>query len=65
MGIPASRQASNCALADVAAKTAFVLGPEEGEAFLARHNLAALMIMHDRERRRLGPWVEQLVEGRI
>ena len=48
--------ASSCTQADVAAKTAFVLGPDEGTAFLVTNQLAALLIMRDGEQRRVGSW---------
>jgi len=39
--------ASTCEQAEVAAKGAFILGSEQGAAFLMRHNLAGLFIQQD------------------
>jgi thiamine biosynthesis lipoprotein len=51
--------ASRCMQADVAAKTAFVLGPERGAGFLISNHLSALLVMTSGERRSIGFWPEQ------
>jgi thiamine biosynthesis lipoprotein len=51
--------AARCVQADVAAKTAFVLGVDEGVGFLTRHRLAALMIGQDGQQCRVGTWLEE------
>jgi thiamine biosynthesis lipoprotein len=50
--------AARCAQADVAAKVALILGPCEGARFLERHHLAGLLVTHDGQLRRVGPWLE-------
>jgi thiamine biosynthesis lipoprotein len=48
--------ASSCAQADVAAKTAFILGPQDGRAFLLRYGLPALLVWPDGATEPVGPW---------
>jgi FAD:protein FMN transferase len=50
---------SACAQAEVAAKAAFILGPEEGARFLRRQNLTGLLIHENGRRTSVGDWPEQ------
>jgi thiamine biosynthesis lipoprotein len=47
--------APTCAQAEVAAKAAFLLGPEEGSRFLVEHGLAGLFVPGDGTARLAGP----------
>lgn len=57
--------APRCAQADVAAKTALVLGAEGGARFLAERGLTALLVTSDGERRPVGPWAGALQENAL
>ncbi|HEY8687424.1 MAG TPA: FAD:protein FMN transferase [Chloroflexota bacterium] len=48
--------ATSCVQADVAAKTAFILGAGDGRRFLSRHGLAALLVKPDGATERVGGW---------
>jgi FAD:protein FMN transferase len=48
--------AVTCAQAEVAAKVAFLLGPEGGSRFLAEHDLAGLFLSPDGTEHRAGHW---------
>ncbi|HEX8982895.1 MAG TPA: FAD:protein FMN transferase [Ktedonobacterales bacterium] len=48
--------AANCARAEVAAKTALILGPDEGVRFIEEIHLGALMIPESGEWRAVGMW---------
>lgn len=48
--------AARCAQAEVAAKATFVLGPEQGSAFLRERGLAALLVREDGGRQTVGAW---------
>lgn len=48
--------AAQCRQADIAAKVAFLLGVEEGSAFLLRHRMAGLMLLEDGSYVTVGPW---------
>lgn len=48
--------AAQCRQADIAAKVAFLLGVEEGSAFLQRHGLAGLMLLNNGSYVTVGPW---------
>lgn len=48
--------ARRCERAEVAAKAAFVLGPEAGAEFVASHGLAALFVLDSHECRFAGAW---------
>ncbi len=48
--------ASRCEQAEVAAKAAFVLGPEAGGRFLDANGLAGLFILEDGREIEVGPW---------
>jgi len=48
--------AVTCAQAEVAAKVAFLLGPEDGSRFLAGHDLAGLFLLPDGRELRAGRW---------
>ena len=50
--------AHRCAQAEVAAKTALLLGPEEGAAFLRHAGLSALIVDDAGARHRIGRWIE-------
>jgi thiamine biosynthesis lipoprotein len=52
----ASVAAPSCTRAEVAAKAAFLLGPEEGSRFLVQHGLAGLFIASDGTDRLAGAW---------
>lgn len=55
----ASVAARTCAQAEVAAKTALILGPIDGSVFLERHGLAALLSTTDGPPIRIGQWPSQ------
>jgi thiamine biosynthesis lipoprotein len=48
--------AASCRQAEVAAKTALLLGAEHGAAFLASHDLTGLLITDDDVTWRIGAW---------
>ncbi|MGH2407690.1 MAG: FAD:protein FMN transferase [Candidatus Limnocylindrales bacterium] len=48
--------AASCGQAEVAAKAAFLLGPDEGSSFLAGHGLAGLFLLPDGGERWAGRW---------
>ena len=48
--------AVTCAQAEVAAKVAFLLGPEDGSRFLDGHDLAGLFLLPDGSELRAGRW---------
>jgi thiamine biosynthesis lipoprotein len=48
--------AARCIQADVAAKTAFILGPHAGREFLDRHGLPALLVWPDGATESVGAW---------
>jgi FAD:protein FMN transferase len=48
--------AAQCRQADIAAKVAFLLGVEEGSAFLRLHGLAALLLLEDGSYVTVGSW---------
>ena len=48
--------AARCVQAEVAAKAAFILGPEQGSAFLRERSLAGLLIREDGGRQVVGAW---------
>lgn len=48
--------AGSCVAADVAAKTAFVRGPEAGKRYLVTHGLAGLLVFSDGRLEPVGPW---------
>lgn len=50
--------AQTCAQAEVAAKVAFILGPEAGARFLSRHALAGLLVREDGGTAGVGAWPE-------
>jgi thiamine biosynthesis lipoprotein len=50
--------AATCAQAEVAAKAAFLLGPEAGSRFLAGHGLTGLFLLPDGSEQRAGRWLE-------
>jgi thiamine biosynthesis lipoprotein len=54
--LTASVVAPTCRRAEVAAKTALLLGPEHGAAFLASHDLAGLLVTRDGSAWRVGAW---------
>jgi thiamine biosynthesis lipoprotein len=54
--LTASVVAPTCRQAEVAAKTALLLGPEHGAAFLASHDLAGLLVTRDGSAWRVGAW---------
>ncbi len=53
--------ADSCEQAEVAAKVAFLLGPEEGRAFLRRHSLAGLFVHEDGSWQSVAPWPTHLM----
>ncbi|WP_376793587.1 FAD:protein FMN transferase [Thermogemmatispora sp.] len=55
--------ADRCEQAEVAAKVAFILGPEAGPAFLRRHALAGLFVHEDGSWQSVAPWPDQLMAG--
>lgn len=54
--ISASVAAPTCAQAEVAAKVAFLLGPEQGSRFLSEHGLSGLFLAPDGGERLAGRW---------
>ncbi|MBX5449802.1 FAD:protein FMN transferase [Thermogemmatispora sp.] len=48
--------ADRCEQAEVAAKVAFILGPDQGPAFLRRHGLAGLLVYEDGRWESVAPW---------
>ncbi len=54
--------ASTCEQAEVAAKVAFLLGPEQGRDFLERRGLAGLLVGLNGEWRSAGPWPGELMQ---
>ena len=54
--------ASTCEQAEVAAKVAFLLGPEQGRDFLQRRGLAGLLVGLDGEWISAGPWPGELMQ---
>lgn len=48
--------AGSCMEADVAAKTAFIRGPEGGARYIEESGLAGLMVMRDGTQLPVGPW---------
>jgi thiamine biosynthesis lipoprotein len=48
--------AGRCEQAEVAAKVAFLLGPEDGKTFLHKHGLAGLFLFEDGEWTTAGSW---------
>lgn len=48
--------AATCAQAEVAAKAAYLLGPEEGSSFLEQRGLTGLFLLPDGGERRVGRW---------
>jgi FAD:protein FMN transferase len=55
--------ATRCVQADVAAKTAFILGADEGRDFLSSHGLAALLIKSDGATECVGAWPAETASG--
>jgi thiamine biosynthesis lipoprotein len=53
--------ANRCEQAEVAAKVAFILGPEAGPTFLRRHSLAGLFIHEDGSWQSVAPWPTHLM----
>ncbi|WP_069805271.1 FAD:protein FMN transferase [Thermogemmatispora onikobensis] len=53
--------ADRCEQAEVAAKVAFILGPEEGPAFLRRHGLAGLFVHEDGGWQSVASWPTHLM----
>jgi thiamine biosynthesis lipoprotein len=49
--------ARSCAQAEVAAKAAFLLGPDDGARFLTERGLAGLFLTPEGHELRVGPWV--------
>ena len=71
-GMPASSNlwsvtvvAARCEQAEVAAKVAFILGPEKGKAFLQEHQLAGLFVDMDDRWETVGPWPIHLVRKQL
>jgi thiamine biosynthesis lipoprotein len=54
----ASVAAPSCRAAEVAAKAALLLGPEQAAFFLAAHRLSGLLVMHDGRSWNIGNWKE-------
>ena len=54
--------ADRCEQAEVAAKTAFILGAREGAEFLHTHQLAGLIIRKDGTWQAVGPWPLSIME---
>jgi thiamine biosynthesis lipoprotein len=48
--------AARCMQAEVAAKVAFLLGPDQGRSFLTTHSLAGLLVREDGTWTPAGPW---------
>lgn len=55
--------ASTCEQAEVAAKSAFLLGKERGREFLNRRGLAGLLVELDGEWTSAGPWPDELMQA--
>ena len=57
--------AARCEQAEVAAKITFLLGTEQGSAFLRHHSLAGLLVREDGTWATVGswPWEAMLKEG--
>nr|BBH93030.1 FAD:protein FMN transferase [Thermogemmatispora argillosa] len=53
--------ADRCEQAEVAAKVAFILGPDEGPAFLRRYGLAGLLVYEDGRWQSVAPWPTHLM----
>jgi thiamine biosynthesis lipoprotein len=56
--------AHTCVQAEVAAKTAVLLGPADGGAFIRRMGLSGLIVGSDGSRLRVGRWMEPAVTDR-
>lgn len=56
--------ANTCQQAEVAAKVAFLLGAEQGRAFLEQHGLAGLLVKQDGTWRSTASWPVDLMIGR-
>ncbi len=54
--------AARCEQAEVAAKVAFILGPERGAAFLREHHLAGLLVHESGDWSATGDWPVQVME---
>ncbi|HET7558896.1 MAG TPA: FAD:protein FMN transferase, partial [Limnochordia bacterium] len=59
----ASVAAGSCRQAEVAAKTALILGPEAGARFLAAHRLAGLLVDDEGRRLSVGAWPAEEGDG--
>jgi thiamine biosynthesis lipoprotein len=56
--------AARCMQAEVATKTAFILGPEAGAGFLLSRGLAGMFVMESGEERTVGSWPARMEAGR-
>jgi thiamine biosynthesis lipoprotein len=54
--------APNCTQAEIAAKVAFILGPEQGKAFLQQHQLAGLFVSTNGHWETGGNWPNKLMQ---
>lgn len=54
--------ADHCEQAEVAAKVAFILGPQAGTAFLRKHHIGGLLVHLDGSRETVEPWHPRLME---
>ncbi len=54
--------ADRCEQAEVAAKVAFILGPQAGADFLNRHHIAGLLVRQDGSWETVEPWPAHLLE---
>ena len=54
--------APNCTQAEIAAKVAFILGPEQGKAFLQQHQLAGLFVSTNGHWETGGNWPNKLIQ---
>ncbi len=54
--------AERCEQAEVAAKVAFLMGPENGKAFLERYRLSGLFLLEDGSRIMAGSWPMELMK---
>jgi thiamine biosynthesis lipoprotein len=54
--------AERCEQAEVAAKVAFLLGPERGRDFLHRHGIAGLFLLEDGNQISAGSWPTELMK---